>query len=325
MLNNIIVIIFTTIFLLIPIVVWLYLYESFSKEFVKRRHIVFWMFLWCIITLPIVLSSQTSLTFVFEKIFWYLYMQDALMLSVWFLGSILCMYVIFFLAISLVKKSFSGVWFLIFSVLIVSIVSIALVLSYMFVIWLWVGSNIALSESRLIYGLIFSSFLSIFWYYLIVSLLEESAKFMWHLSQAHKKHYTVSLSHFLTFSVSIAVWFSFFENILYTYVQYTNEGIGFHLVVLAFFRGIISLSLHILCALLFSLGMWKIWNSRKILAASYLLVSSSIVYILSSILFHTFFNLSLTFGYVWVSFLVFLGLYLVVAYIVPISHQKNVV
>ena len=323
MIANIFTLFFTLVFLLIPILVWLYLYESFSKEFVKRRHIVFWMFLGCLITLPIVLSSQTSFTLVFEKIFWYLYMQDVFMLSVWFLGSILCMYMIFFLVLSLLKKSFSGVWFLIYSVLVVSIVSIAVVLWYMFVIWLWVGSDIFLPESRLIFGVIFSSFLSIFWYYLIVSLLEESGKFMWHLSQAHKKHYTVSLSHFLTFSVSIAVWFSFFENILYTYMQYMREGVGFHLVVLVFFRGLISLSLHILCTLLFSLGMWYIWNLSSLWGKQYMSYFLYSLPIFISILFHTFFNVSLTFGYAWVSFLVFVSLYFVVAYIVPLSHRKH--
>ena len=323
MIANIFTIFFTIVFLLIPILVWLFLYESFSKEFIKRRHIIFWMFLWSLITLPIVLSSQNSFTFVFEKIFWYLYVQNTLLLSIWFLGSMLCMYGIFFLILSLIKKSFSGMWFLMYSMLIVSIVSIALVFWYMLVTWLWVGSDIFLPESRLIFGVIFSSFLSIFWYYLIVSLLEESGKFMWHLSQAHKKHYIVSLSHFLTFSVSIAVWFSFFENILYTYMQYANEGIGFHLVVLVFFRGLISLSLHVLCTLLFSLGMWHIWNLWSVWGKQYMRYLLYSLPIFISILFHTLFNVSLTFGYVGVVFLVFFGLYFVVAYMIPQSLQKN--
>ena len=324
MLSNIFIVLFTVLFLLIPILVWLYLYENFSHEYVKRRYIVFWMVLGSCITLPIILSSQTSLVMIYERIFSHLYLGNIFSLIAWTLGGILIVYFIFFFILSLIKKSFWWLDFLLYSLLMISIVTIIVLTAFIFLWEVPFWNNILLPESRLIFGIVFSSLTSILWYYLIVSLLEESGKFMWHLTQAHKKHYTSSLTHFLTFSVSVAVWFSFFENIIYVYMLYAREWIVGQLISLSFFRGIISLSLHVLCALLFSLGMWYFWNISQNKGIKYFFLRGYIFLIILSILSHTLFNLSLTFGYVLGVFLVFVGLYFVVAYILPLSQKKSV-
>lgn len=323
MLAHIFIVIFTFLFLMTPILAWLYLYENFSQEFVKRRHIIFWMFLWSLITLPIILSSQTSLVFVYENIFSHLYLRNIFHLILWIVWWIIMMYLVFFLILSLYKKSLWWLRFMLYCWVMVSVISILIIVSYGIITMIPVLHNILLPETRLIFGIVFSSLTGMLWYYLIVSLLEESWKFMWHLSQAHKDHYTVSLSHFTIFSVSIAVWFSFFENALYVYMFYAREWIVSQLVSMSFFRWTVSLSLHIFCALLFSLGMWYFWNISQQKWLRYFFLSWYIFFIFASIIFHTLFNLSLTFGYISGVFLVFLGLYFAVAYILPLSQQKN--
>ncbi len=323
MLTNFLIFFFTWLFLLMPLLVWLYLYEYFSHEYAQRRHIVFWMLLWSSITLPITLSSQTPLVFVYENIFSYLSEWEIMMTLVWLLWSIFVVYGLFFFFNSLLKRSFWGVFFMLYSVLAISILSVFTLMVFSFLSSFGWLSDILLSNSRTLFGTIFSTFMSLVWYYLIVSLLEESWKFMWHLTQVHKDHYTLSLSHFLTFSVSVAVWFSFFENILYTVMYYSEQGIGLHLLSLAFLRWCISLGIHILCALLFSLGMWYFWNIFRGRGVKDFFMWWYILLIVGSIIFHTIFNLSLTFGYILGVFLVFVGLYFVVAYIVPVSERRN--
>ncbi|MCH8518673.1 PrsW family intramembrane metalloprotease [Candidatus Gracilibacteria bacterium] len=322
--GNIFILGATVFFLCIPLIFWLFLYESFTSEYVKRRYIISGMFLGALITLPLALSSQTSLAYIFENIFSNIYIGSTSQAVFWLLSLILLAHISIFVVFGAFQRKFQMFPFIAKSFSLIAICCGLIFMLYHIFLLFSIGQNTLLSEARNIYGIIFSTGVSIFGYYIVVSILEESGKYIGHLSQSGRSDYVYSFSRFILFSISLAIGFSFFENILYTWMLYQQNGIYGGLVQIAFFRSLFSLSLHVFCTLLFTLGMWYFWQNMKRKEYGVYIKKGYILLLLGSLLTHSIFNLSLSFGYVGGVFLALVGLYFVLAYIVPRSHLENV-
>lgn len=319
-----IALIFATLFFLCsPLIVWLFLYETLSVEYVKRRYILFGMLIGACITLPIILSAQSPLIGVYEYIFSQMYMENIFQVI---LASIAILWFLHLL-VSLIFWLFSKhAWVLrscLKSFLLLSLLGVWVFGLYALAWLVWLWQQTALAEPRIIYGVVFWSFFSVIWYYLFVSFLEETGKYIGHLSQSGESSYTQSFSRFMIFSISLAIGFSFFENILYTWSVLERDGLHMWLVQLAFFRSLFSLSLHILCSILLSLGMWYFWQTMARGDYSIYLKKWYFFLLLSSVLAHSFFNVSLSFGYIGVVVLALVGLYFAVSYIIASLHSQE--
>jgi len=164
------------------------------------------------------------------------------------------------------------------------------------------------SESGLstnFWGYIFQGFALIFWYYMIISLLEEGLKYFWNTQVMRWNMpdlYTI-----LWFACATGLGFAFFENILYAYNFYMNSQSTQGIFELIFFRSIFTVSLHILCAILLASGLYIFSIQRHKTRQMYLML-----FALSggAILSHSLFNTALTYGYMGVIFLYIFALYI---------------
>ena len=320
------IVIITLWVLCTPLLLWLYSYQSFPWEYVARRYVLLWMLLWACMTLPLLLQWQ-SFQFLLEALFSSLYMWNLFFAFIWLSSVVvwfhILLYSIFFL-LSLLMKEKPKAYYFIGSAWVMLVCSAVMVSFYWIFSFLWLGQASLSGGGKMIFWIVYSSVLTLAWYYLMVSLLEEFSKYIAHLSQSHRSDYWKSFLRFVLFSLSLALGFSFFENIVYTYVFYTQNGISASLIYIAFFRSLFSLSLHLLCALLFSLGMWYFWKYSTSKNYQIFLKKWYFFLLLWSLFSHAFFNLSLSFGYIWVVLLSVFGLYALVAYIVPRFHDQNV-
>lgn len=322
---NTCIILITLWVLCTPLLLWLYSYQSFPWEYVARRYVVYGMFLWAAMTLPILLQWQ-SFQFLLHTVFSYLYLWNIFLTFIWLSVIIIwfhaLLYSIFFLLL-LLRKGVPKASYFIRSACVMIVCSAFILFLYWIFLFLWWGQVSLSSGEKIIFWIVYSSFISLVWYYIIVSLLEEFSKYIAHLSQSHRSDYERSFLRFILFSLSLALGFSFFENTLYTYMFSLQHGISPSLIQIAFFRSLFSLSLHLLCALLFSLGMWYFWKYSVWNHYHLFLKRWYFFLLLWSLLAHTFFNLSLSFGYVAVVFLSVFGLYALVAYIVPRFYDQS--
>ncbi len=317
----------TLLILCMPLLIWLYVYQTMTSEFVRRRYILFGIALWALVTLPIVFHELFFVQLFLERVFSSLYIGNIVSMLFWLSLLIIILHIVFFLISSIflsLVQNISSISFYVRSIFVMIGASILFFWVYFFLSRL-PFSHIPLTDGgQVMFNIVYSSVLGIVWYYLIISCLEEYSKYIAHLTQSHRSDYRNSLSRFILFSLSLALGFSFFENILYVWMMYRNTGVSWTLVELAFFRSLFSLSLHLLCSLLFSLGMWYFWKYIQTKNPLFFIKRGYIFLLLGSIFFHAFFNLSLNFGYIAVVLLSVFGLYALIAYIVPRSLSENV-
>lgn len=315
-LSEIIIIFFALIILSLPIMIWWYV-VSFFQITLKRRILVCGIAIWAVMTFPLLFQELSIIGPLLKSTFWSLYLEK---------------YAIFFLYLSAI------VWILIFfmSVLyfafqkekklflkrITAFSFFLLVLCGFWVVFLWLLGNISffetlsLQKAQQFSGIIFSSFLGLLGYYSIVSILEESGKYIGHLTKAGDPHYTQSFLFFMLLSTSIALGFALFENFVYASQFYLENGANTELLSLVFLRSIFSLFLHIIATLLFALGMWYFWKNTSRFRVSFF-TSGSVLLCITSIASHTIFNFSLHIGFALVSLGIVFVWYLILAYMLP--------
>lgn len=155
-------------------------------------------------------------------------------------------------------------------------------------------------------------------YYIIISFLEEWLKFLSSLGFSGRADYFVVFQKFICLSACIALGFAFYENILYTWSFASGKWLSDGIVGLVFFRSVFSVILHLVSSLLFALGFWYIFHASKNLLtqiASFVLVASL------GLASHVFFDVFLTFGYIWYVFFYIVGIYLFLSYLTTTENQ----
>lgn len=154
---------------------------------------------------------------------------------------------------------------------------------------------------------------SIISYYMVIALLEEGNKYISWLSFSGRWNYFQVLQKYLSMTACIALWFAFFENILYAYFYVNQSGINGSLLSLVFFRSIFTIILHLMSSILFALWFWWIlhaeWWLRKYSLLSLFFLTS--LWLIS----HVIFDSVLSFGYIGVVFFYVFLIYILLSYI----------
>lgn len=307
---QIVTVTFITLVLLSPILFWMYILQSFPHLGVSRRQFFIGIWAWAITTLPLIYNDFWIVSSLLENIFFsFSYISQSIFWLEIFIRIFLFFACIFLLGSLLIffkkhaiSKSYlrSCLWF---SVLIASS-SVIIYLAY-FILWSSVQG-----ESITSWDYVFQWFALIFWYYVIISLLEEGLKYFWNnqvlLWSSRNMHKVI------WFACASWLGFAFFENLLYTYSYYQGSNWFEGLFQLVFFRSIFTVSLHILCAILLAAGLYVFSNSfgvsRKIYFALFWLGGGAIFS-------HAFYDIALTYDYIGVIFLYTFALYVAVVYI----------
>lgn len=150
-------------------------------------------------------------------------------------------------------------------------------------------------------------------YYAVIALLEEWSKHFQFLSGST---WEVSLRKWVLYAIFIALWFSFIENILYTYFLYMSNWFSSELLKLYFFRGVFSIILHILCTSILaysSLRAFEFSLPRK--------TQIFIVWFVVSIILHALFDIALTLWFSLALIFYFIGWYLYVSSLFYSEHS----
>jgi len=150
-----------------------------------------------------------------------------------------------------------------------------------------------------------NSFALVVWYYAVIALLEEGSKHFQFLSWASKPE---SIRKWVLYAIFIALWFSFIENILYTYFLYTSTWFSSELLKLYFFRGVFSITLHILCTSVLAYSSLRAFVFSDIKKTRIFALG-----LLVSLFLHALFDVALTFWFPLVLILYFIWGYLYVS------------
>ena len=296
--------------LLSPIFFWMYILQSFPSLGIWRKQ--FFMGIWAgaLTTLPLIYSDFWivggliesiffSLSYISESILWF---TIWLRLLLFFILVFILGYWFIYLKKHIIPRSYirSCIWY---SVLILGF-SFTIFFVYS-IFWNPIDGEMVTS-----WDYVFQWFALIFWYYIIISLLEEGLKYFWN-SQALLGG-TKNFYKLIWYACATWLGFAFFENLLYSYSYYQQIDWLEGLFQLVFFRSVFTVSLHILCAILLAAWLYifsqSSWDKKR--------MCISLLWLWWwAILSHAFFDIALSYEYIGVIFLYVFTLYITVVYI----------
>jgi len=296
--------------LLSPVLFWMYVLQSFPNLGIWRKQFFIGIGAGALSTLPLIYNNIWIIGWLVEDIFFsFSYISES------FLGvEIFIRIFLFFALISLwiIAFIYYNKWH--FSVICMkyifwytSIIAAFIFIIYIIYVILWTSSSGEIIRS---WDYIFQGFALIFWYYIIVSLLEEGLKYLWNTQALLWE--SESFYKLLWYACVVWLGFSFFENILYVYSYYTASEWFDWIFQLTFFRSVFTVSLHILCAILLAAWLYTFayaaTSKKKILLGLCCLWGGAI-------LSHAFFDVALSYGYLGVIFIYVFALYITVVYL----------
>lgn len=312
MLGQIIILIFSGVLLLLPLLFWMYVFSNFKHLGVSRKQFLFGIWAWALATLPLVYDNMFIVWKRIEEIFFSLsFIGESFfgMSLVWNMG-------IFFLIISVLSL---WIWKILLSKVetrkyVISFLGLICILGvcsmFIYIMSLFdgdIGNDITIESGSFV-------FVGVIWissYYIVISLLEEGMKYISNLSTFSSEN-TLSFPSMLANWAVIALGFAFFENILYSYSYIAVNGVESELLQIIFFRSLFTVALHVLCAMLISGGFYMLLVLRWKYDKAYLLF---FLFTFIAIISHAFFDIALTFWYVGVVFFYLFMLYLLAGYI----------
>lgn len=317
MIQDILLWFFAFSFLLLPLVFWMYIFTSLFEYGVSRLY-----FLTGVIT-----GWVLTCIFVFhEKIVYGIFLPDIftalsqnLPLSYGFsvflsisLFFIFWVGVSFFFQFSLRNFFYQNIISYLFLILLIVMVTGMVFFSIILFPEAYEGSSVTFGT------FVFWTLGGIIAYYITLSFLEEVWKYITQLWFSWKK--TTSLFQgYMIVSASVALGFSFFENIFYSYQYFSASWLSWDFLIFVLLRSIFSTTLHLLTSLLFSLGFWSLF--------SYLLRGKRQIYhiffwTIMSIIVHAVFNIFLWFGFIGVLFLSVFWLYILLSFIFERQYHQ---
>lgn len=321
MLQNIFIIFWLVLSALIPIVLWGYLFSYFDESELNRKRFLIGIVAGWLSVGPVLYLED----FIKQTDFWVLNIFSSVA-HIWDLTSLFHTFLSFFSLLFLISFLpfflFSGFenWkeklkkfgknYLIFAFYL-GIVGILF-----FVFWKFFDNFAFFDKSYdfwLQFGdVVFNSFKLVIFYYIIIAILEELSKFF--CFNYSKLFSIVTVKQSILYAIFVALWFAFFENILYFKKLYELHGIGKDLLAVYFTRNLFSVLLHVLCssvlAYYFSFVYLKFkenFNKEfiKILFIGFFL----------AILLHWLFDIFLTFGLTFFVIVYIIGSYFYLSYL----------
>jgi RsiW-degrading membrane proteinase PrsW (M82 family) len=151
---------------------------------------------------------------------------------------------------------------------------------------------------------VFNSLKLIIFYYVVIALIEESAK---HFSFLSSNIVSIdSVKKGVLYSMFIALWFAFLENILYGIKIYEEQGFTWLLIIILFYRSLFSLFIHVFSSAIlgyFFTKAYLLYKNKNYWVRWFLLFIYGIVW---AIVIHFSFDVLVTLGYTKTIFIYFI-------------------
>lgn len=303
------------ILLCIPLMFWMYICTSFPHARISRIQFIIWTIAGGVVTLPLIFHHVPLLFHFTQLVF-----SPAWELSPWlsalfisfstiFLSSLVVWTGIIILVSIFRRKIDVCVSLYVFSLAWICAVSVVL----LFLSYILSRADFSIQASINLWYILIATSGGIILYYIMIALFEEYAKYLWSMGMTWAKQYR-DIKVFLLVAVSVALWFSCLENILYFIVS-AQASFDWSLLMLAFWRSAFSLSVHMCSSLLVALWFWYLvspgsgWIKK---------MSTFFLFALLWIFSHSFFDIALTYEKLGVVLLYFVILYIFISFI---SHR----
>lgn len=314
--ENILVLIWISISALIPILFWGYTFSYIDSSLANRTRFILWVIAWMVSVIPVIYLDYILGVLSLENwsVFYWAYHFWGINSLLWFNGSLyVLLFCIFWVAFITGLQTFSQKkWLLLLknigvfsaSFFILSLFFIGV--QYFFKIY--PEMNFQMDQVGF-WPLVFNSLKLVIFYYLLISLLEESSKHFHFLNAWILQINSVKQG--VLYAIFIALWFSFVENILYFYWLYSQEWLHFWLLKIYFYRSTFALIVHVLCSSVLAYYFSAAYISWKKFL-SFWFLQPFLWGIFASILLHAIFDISLSLWFSLIMFLYFIWGYLYV-------------
>lgn len=304
----------------IPILWWGYLFTYYDDGEFNRKRFLLWIFAWIISVYPVLylwdFIDKYSLSFL--NPFFYAYSLDTFWQYIYLFWSfLLIIFVLIFLPFLLFNiKNYKTKWlfflkkYLIFSLFSGIIIVLFSILEKFFNIFPWI--NIDINSWVYFLEIWFNSLKLVIFYYTLVALFEELSKFF---NFSNSKYFEIkNVRQWVLYSMFVALWFGFIENILYLKNLYESSWWVNSGVIWVFIsRNIFSVFLHVLCSSIFAYFYSKAYLSFREDNISFLKIS--FIWFIFSVVLHSIFNVFLTLQITFIVFLYLIFWYFYLTYI----------
>lgn len=313
-----------------PIALWGYLFTYYDSSELNRKRFFSGILAWAISVLPILYlekiidTTKIGTLNIFKAIydidsFWSVFNLFTALNAFLIISAIWTILIGSFFFWWCIKQTYKMyfknlIWFLTFALL-ASIVVFIISKIFDFAPWF----NLKLTWDAVSFkDMVFNSLKLVLFYYLLVWLIEEASK---HFNFLQSSLTSInSVKDWVLFSIYIALWFAFIENIVYVYEVYKTAGIGSEAVTTFIFRSIFSTMVHVTCSAIvayyFCLGLIK----YRLEQTSLKFIKYFIYWISISVLVHAIYDIFLTLWLTSIIFIYFIGGYL---YVTRIFFDKN--
>lgn len=319
MLLNIFLLILLFFVSLIPIVWWGYLFTYFDNSEFNRNRFFIWILAWVISVFPVLylweVFQKTNLS-VFNP-FYYVYHFDGFLSIFPLLWSFFV--ILFFLSsipflifnAKIIKQKYMKYLknFAVFAWFLTLFWFIIYILNAFFSIFSWL--NFEFDSSVYFLDIAFNSLKLVILYYILVWILEELSKYF---CFSFWKYFKIeSVQQWVLYSIFIALWFGFIENILYFKSIYESSWFNSSLLSIYFSRNVFSVLLHVLCSAIFSYFFSNAYLKFKKINFEYL--KTLFIWFFLAVFFHSLFDVFLTFKITIIIFLYLIFWYFYLTYI----------
>lgn len=307
----------------IPILWWGYLFTYYDDSNFNRNRFLIWIFAWIVSVYPVLYLWEFINKYELSFLNPFLYvsnlniLQDYLSLFLSFIIIIFILVFLPFLVFNLknikIKLLFYFKKFFLFSIFSIFFIGIIFLLNKYFSIF--PKSDIEISTGIYFLEISFNSLKLVIFYYILIALFEELSKFF---NFSNWKYFEINtVQEWVLFSMFVALWFWFIENILYLKNIYElNNSLDFSVIWVFISRNIFSVFLHVLCSSIFAYFFSKAYLNFSKNRIEF--IKLSFIWFLLSIILHSFFNIFLT---LQITFIVFLYLILWYFYLTYIFYK----
>lgn len=309
---------------LIPILLWGYLFSYLDNEELNKKRFLIWVISWCVSVIPILYFPDIISNLKIEAINVF-----ALVWNISWIKSVFFL-ILWFIFVLLLSLFFPFIWWLIwiketykyklkFMILAKTIWIFSLYLSVFWFIFYFIESvsnYIWLEKSTTwinFWKIVFNSVKLVVFYYLLIWIIEELSKFFFF---SFWKYFTIqTVKQWVLYTIFVALGFAFIENILYIHNVYTQlDGFSSDLIWVYITRNIFSIVCHVLCSAI----LWDFFSKAYLMfkyKLNFEFIKTIFYWFILSAILHAFFDIFLTFNFIWIIFIYIIWAYFYISYI----------
>lgn len=302
-----------------PIVIWGYIFAYIDDNPINKQRFLVWILGGILSVFPIFYMDKILLLFHFDYLNVFLFahkLKDILStFEFWLSLSLFLFFLVFssfILWLTFIKsKSVFKIYLKNLVVFLFWIFFLSILLFFLnYLFNLSVFSNIKVEEISFM-NIIFDSFKLIVFYYFIVAFIEEASKHFNFLQSSIL--YVDSVKTWVLYSIFVALWFSFIENILYLNNIYSQNWLSSYLFKIYFYRSFFSVMVHVICSSLISYYFCRALINYRINGLNFPYLKVLLTWLFLWILFHLIFDISLSLWFWFIIFVYFIWWYLYVS------------